>query len=351
MDGADRTTHTRHWRRASRSGAGRRRQGRSIAALDLGTNNCRLLIARPTADGFAVIDGFSRIVRLGQGLEASGELCETAMQRTVDALAICAAKIRRHRVVRGRYVATEAARRAANCAGFLARVIAETGIELDIISSREEARLTLLGCLPLFDPAAPYGLIFDVGGGSAEIVWVGLADRGAPEILGWVSLPVGVVTLTERHGPGEFSAAEYEAVVAEIAAMLAPFDAAHGIRRAIEEGRAQMLGTAGTVTTIAGVSLGLRRYNRAVVDGSWLAFDDIRRISERLAGSTYAERAAYPSIGAGRADLVVAGCAVLEAICRTWPARRLRVADRGVRDGILHQLAAELGSRPDRGRA
>ena len=153
MDGADRTTHTRHWRRASRSGAGRRRQGRSIAALDLGTNNCRLLIARPTADGFAVIDGFSRIVRLGQGLEASGELCETAMQRTVDALAICAAKIRRHRVVRGRYVATEAARRAANCAGFLARVIAETGIELDIISSREEARLTLLGCLPLFDPA------------------------------------------------------------------------------------------------------------------------------------------------------------------------------------------------------
>ena len=338
--------------RSARAPAGkRRRRGRTIAALDLGTNNCRLLIARPSADGFKVIDGFSRIVRLGQGLEATGELCETAIGRTVDALAVCASKIRRHRVARARYVATEAARRAANCNGFLARVAAETGIELDIISSREEARLTLMGCLPLFDPAVPYGLIFDVGGGSAEIVWLRLSGDGGQEILGWISLPVGVVTLTERHGPNEFTAEEYEATVLEVAAMLAPFDAKHGIRRTIERGRMQMLGTAGTVTTIAGVNLGLTRYDRAAVDGSYLTFDEIRRVSGLLSRSTYAERAAQPSIGNGRADLVVAGCAILEAICRTWPAGRLRVADRGVREGILLQLAAEFGVGAADGRA
>ena len=337
----------------SRSRAAKRRRagGRKIAALDLGTNNCRLLIARPTGDGFTVIDGFSRIVRLGQGLEASGVLSETAMRRTVDALGVCAAKIRRHRVAQARYVATEAARRAANCSGFLARVADETGIELDIISSREEAKLTLMGCLPLFDPALPYGLIFDVGGGSAEIVWLRLSDGEAPEILGWISLPVGVVTLTERHGPTDFSAEEYEATVAEVAEMLTPFDAEHGIRERIEQGRMQMLGTAGTVTTIAGVNLGLKRYNRALVDGSYLTFEQIQSVSRELSRSSFAERAAHPSIGRGRADLVVAGCAILEAICRTWPAGWLRVADRGVREGILLQLAAEFGTGAAYGRA
>ncbi len=342
---------TQGFRSAGRTAGRRRRRGRTIAALDLGTNNCRLLIARPSADGFRVIDGFSRIVRLGQGLEATGELCETAIERTVAALAVCADKVRRHRVARARYVATEAARRAANCAGFLARVAAETGIELDIISSREEAKLTLMGCLPLFDSAVPYGLIFDVGGGSAEIVWLRLSGDGGQEILGWISLPVGVVTLTERHGPADFSAEEYEATVREVAAMLAPFDAEHGIARRIGRGRVQMLGTAGTVTTLAGVSLGLKRYDRAVVDGSYLSFEEIRRISLLLSRSSYAERAAHPSIGNGRADLVVAGCAILEAICRTWPAGRLRVADRGVREGILLQLAAELGAGRAHGRA
>ena len=336
-----------------RGRAGRRRYGqdRKIAALDLGTNNCRLLIARPTVDGFTVVDGFSRIVRLGEGLEATELLSETAMRRTVDALAVCARKIGRHHVARARYVATEAARRATNCSGFLARVAEETGIELDIISSREEAKLTLMGCLPLFDGARPYGLIFDVGGGSAEIVWLRLAGDEAPEILGWISLPVGVVTLTERHGPTDFSAEEYEATVDEVAGMLVPFDAEHGIRRTIEQGRAQMLGTAGTVTTIAGVNLGLKRYNRSLVDGSYLTFEQIRKVSGELSRSTYAQRAAHPSIGNGRADLVVAGCAILEAICRTWPAGRLRVADRGVREGILLQLAAELRAGPAHGRA
>lgn len=327
-----------------------------IAALDLGTNNCRLLIARPVSGGFEVIDGFSRIVRLGQGLVDTGELCEAAMCRTIDALAICASKLRRRRVHRARYVTTEAARQAGNCAGFLTRVEAETGIALEIISSREEAELTLTGCLPLLDPAVPYAVIFDVGGGSAEIVWLRLGQPNGgqadgPEIVGWVSLPLGVVTLTERHGGSDFTEEDYEAIVAEVQDLLQPFEERHGIRRHLEKGQAQMLGTAGTVTTVAGVKMGLRRYNRAIVDGSYLNFGDVHSVCGDLSRSSFAERVAHPSIGPGRADLVVAGCAMLEAICRTWPAGRLRVADRGVREGILIDLAAsfERESRDGRG--
>jgi exopolyphosphatase/guanosine-5'-triphosphate,3'-diphosphate pyrophosphatase len=286
-----------------------------------------------------VVDGFSRIVRLGEGLGESGILSEAAMGRAVAALAICADKVARRRVTLGRYVATEAARQAKNCAEFLERVRARTGLALEIISSREEAELTLAGCMQLLDPAVPHALVFDVGGGSAEIVWIRLAAGGGHEILGWISLPCGVVTLTERHGSSDFTTAAYDAIVREVMAMLKPFDAECGIRAEVDAGRAQVLGTAGTVTTISGVNLGLRRYMRSLVDGSWLALDSIHTVCRNLAASSFAERAAHPAIGCERADLVVAGCAVLEAICRTWPVPRLRVADRGVREGILCALA------------
>jgi exopolyphosphatase/guanosine-5'-triphosphate,3'-diphosphate pyrophosphatase len=309
--------------------------------VDLGTNNCRLLIARPAPDGFRVIDGYSRIVRLGEGMGQSGCLSEAAMERTVDALRVCAAKMERRRVTRSRAIATEACRRAGNCAGFLDRVAAETGLSLDIISSREEAELTLAGCLQLLDPARPYALLFDVGGGSAELLWMRQRAPEPPEILGCVSLPCGVVTLTERHGAREFSPDHYGKLVDEVEAMLHALEAAHGIRRHIADGTAQMLGTAGTVTTVAGVHLGLERYDRARVDGIELTLEAVREVSGRLASWSCAERAAHPCIGPARADLVVAGCAVLDAICRTWPAARLRVADRGVREGILLRLIAD----------
>jgi exopolyphosphatase/guanosine-5'-triphosphate,3'-diphosphate pyrophosphatase len=336
---------------ASRSdgtlGAALPRGGRDLlAALDLGTNNCRLLIARPTEAGLRIVDSFSRIVRLGEGLGESGVLGGTAMDRTMAALAICADKIHRRRVTHGRYVATEAARRARNGGEFLARVEAETGLALEIISTREEAELTLAGCMQLLDPALPHALVFDVGGGSAEIVWLRLSPGARPEILGWISLPCGVVTLTERHGSSDFTTAAYDAIVREVMAMLKPFDAEYGIRAEVDARRVQVLGTAGTVTTISGVNLGLRRYTRALVDGSWLALDSIYTVCRNLAASTFAERAAHPAIGRERADLVVAGCAVLEAICRTWPVARLRVADRGVREGILYDLVRKSAVGP-----
>lgn len=339
-------SHPARRRRGDRGRGGNyRKPGSVIAALDLGTNNCRLLVARVHPGGFRVIDGFSRIVRLGEGLEFTGALSEAAMSRTSQALSVCAEKIRRREVACGRYVATEACRRASNGAAFIDRIAEETGLRLETIPSREEAELTLAGCLPLLDPVVPYALTFDVGGGSAEILWVRLHERQDPEILGWISLPCGVVTMTERYGTPEFSAQDYGTMVDDIIALLRPFDEMYGISQAIARGEAQMLGTAGTVTTIAGVHMGLTRYNRAMVDGAWLDFDALHSVSRMLVTSSFSERAAHACIGQGRAELVVAGCGVLEAVCRVWPAGRLRVADRGVREGILLALSAEASRR------
>ena len=318
------------------------RSAPQFAALDLGTNNCRLLIARPIGAGFRVVDAFSRIVRLGEGLSATGALSEAAIERTLDALRVCAVKIAARRVTAGRYVATEACRRAANCEGFLARVAEEVGLEIEIISTTEEARLVVAGCGPLLHPRIPHAVVFDIGGGSTEIVWLRLLPgpdrRRRPEILGSISLPFGVVTLTDRFGGAEVSPATYRAMIAEAAAALAPFERTHCIRRHVHAGRVQMLGSSGTVTTLAGIHLALPRYIRAFVDGSMLTFEQIAAVSAHLAGLDFAGRAANPCIGRERADLVLSGCAVLDAICATWPVGRLRVADRGVREGILLDL-------------
>jgi exopolyphosphatase/guanosine-5'-triphosphate,3'-diphosphate pyrophosphatase len=318
------------------------RFGAPVAALDLGTNNCRLLVARPAGAGFRVVDAFSRIVRLGEGLAASGGLSEDAIGRTLDALKVCADKIAFRRIAHGRYVATEACRRAANCEDFLARVRAATGLDIEIISTAEEARLVVSGCAPLLNPRIPYAVVFDIGGGSTEIVLVRLEggrDRHLcrSRILGSMSLPLGVVTLTDRFG-GEVSPAIYRTMVEEAAASLATFERNWRIRRHIRTGRMQMLGSSGTVTTLAGIHLALPRYIRALVDGSSLTFDQIAAVSAHLAGLDLAGRAASPCVGRERADLVLSGCAILDAICETWPVGRLRVADRGVREGILFDL-------------
>jgi exopolyphosphatase / guanosine-5'-triphosphate,3'-diphosphate pyrophosphatase len=313
-----------------------------VAALDLGTNNCRLLVARPAGFGIRVVDAFSRIVRLGEGVAATGALSEEAIERTLDALRICADKIALRRTAGGRYVATEACRRATNCREFLARVRRETGLEIEIISTAEEARLVVSGCAPLLNPRVPYAIVFDIGGGSTEIVLVRLeggSDRRGrrPRILGSMSLPLGVVTLTDRFG-GDVSAATYRLMVDEAAEALETFERGYRIRRHIRTGRMQMLGSSGTVTTLAGIHLALPRYIRALVDGSSLTFDQIAAISSHLAGLDLAGRAASPCVGRERADLVLSGCAILDAICETWPVGRLRVADRGVREGILFDL-------------
>jgi exopolyphosphatase/guanosine-5'-triphosphate,3'-diphosphate pyrophosphatase len=328
-----------HWRAPAASP-----DAATYAALDLGTNNCRLLVARPTADGFRVVDAFSRIIRLGEGVAASGRISEAAIMRAVEALLVCREKMRLRGVGRARLIATAACRAAENGEEFRSRVAKEAGLELEIIDSATEARLAATGCTELFDPAATGIILFDIGGGSSELVRLNRSPRGrsgppSPDIVGWASLPVGVVTLAERYGGQTVSREVYQAMVEEVAVLVDRFAVEHGN----DLGAFHMLGTSGTVTTIAGVFLRLARYDRRRVDGCWLSDDEISRVVDELMAMSFEQRAANPCIGAERADLVLAGCAILDAIRRAFPCERLRVADRGLREGMLVEMMREDG--------
>lgn len=318
---------------------------RTYGALDLGTNNCRLLIARPAPDGFVIVDAFSRIVRLGEGLAATGRLSDAAMDRAVSALRICADKLRRRHVHIARSVATEACRQADNGHTFIDRVRRETGIMIDIIPAEEEARLAVMGCHVLLEAGDGPALIFDIGGGSTELVLVDTAGP-LPRTLDWYSAPWGVVSLTEME-PGDASTPEgrldiYTRMRARVSASFSAF-AARLPRTAREHLR--LLGTSGTVTTLASVHLGLPSYDRNAIDGLIVESDSLRGISQMLSRMSYAERIELACIGQERADLVVAGCAILESILDIFPAERLGVADRGIREGILRTLMARDGFR------
>ncbi len=324
--------------------------GPLYAALDLGTNNCRLLVATPRDYGFRVVDAFSRIVRLGEGIGTNNRLSDAAMRRAIEALAICGDKLAERDVGRTRLIATEACRMAENGTEFIERVRTETGLSLEIVSRETEARLAVAGCASLVDPNAAGVLLFDIGGGSSELVWIDLTPapngrrrRMADRIRTWMSLPVGVVSISERHGGRHVSPAAFADMVAEVSAMLADFPQVEELDRAVAAGGIHMLGTSGTVTTLAGVHLGLPRYDRRRVDGTWLAGGVVADLIETLVGMDYDARMANPCIGRERADLVLAGCAILEAIRRRWPCDRLRVADRGLREGMLVELMVEDG--------
>ena len=319
-------------------GTGRWPKLRSYAAIDLGTNNCRLLVAKPSSDGFIVIDAFSRVVRLGEGLVETGRISSRAMDRAVAALSICADKLRRRNVTLARSVATEACRRASNGDNFIERVRRETGIALDVISAEEEARLAVLGCQILLEPGEGPALIFDIGGGSTELVLVDTTGS-APEIIDWLSVPWGVVSLTESEKfNAEDPAARREAFAAmrkRVADSFARF--AERLPR-LEQCDYRLLGTSGTVTTLASLHLKLPQYDRKVIDGLIVPTESMREISTMLANVSPDERADIPCIGRERADLVVGGCAILESILDIWPAPRVGVADRGIREGILRSL-------------
>lgn len=316
------------------------RKSIAYSAIDLGTNNCRLLIAKQTRNGFRVIDAFSRIVRLGEGVAKDNRLSDEAMDRTIEALKVCAEKLARRNVTFMRHVATEACRIADNSEEFVARVKRETGINLDVISAREEARLAVLGCQSLIAPDKKNVLVFDIGGGSTELIWVRVRPGRANEIRGWMSVPWGVVNLTEKFAkPGKTpKPKKYAKMIEVMREHLHAFEEAHELSKVLKGRHTQFLGTSGTVTTLASLHLGLPKYVREKVDGAWMKSRDIKVLSRRVAEMTPDERAAEPCIGSERADLVVAGCAILEAILSMWPVPSLRVADRGIREGILRGL-------------
>jgi exopolyphosphatase/guanosine-5'-triphosphate,3'-diphosphate pyrophosphatase len=319
------------------------------AALDLGTNNCRLLIAQPTRPGqFRVVDAFSRIVRLGEGLGASGRLSPEAMDRAVEALRICATKLANRPIRRMRLIATEACRAAENGEEFLTRVTAETGLQLEIIDRETEARLAVSGCSSLVGREARSVVLFDIGGGSSEIAVIRIGEnrssRLANHITHWTSLPVGVVTLSERHGGRDVTPDVFAAMVDEVEGMLSRFHCPPiGVSQAQDAEDFHLIGTSGTVTTLAGVHLDLPRYDRRKVDGVWLSDAEVTAMQAKLLSWDFNDRAANACIGPDRADLVLAGCAILEAIRRRWPSSRMRVADRGLREGLLTDMMADDG--------
>jgi len=315
----------------------------AYAALDLGTNNCRLLIAVPQdKGGFRVIDGFSKIVRLGEGLSQTGELSQEAMDRSVQALKICATKLGNRKIKRQRLIATEACRQAKNGELFLKRVKEESGLDLEIVSRETEARLATEGCGSLMDRKSDGAVLFDIGGGSSELILVnniGARKKKISErIAAWTSLPMGVVTLAERFGGQNVSRKVFDDMVRDVMLHIDAFEGKEALKNAFSHGRVHLLGTSGTVTTLAGIHLQLPRYDRKRVDGIWLRDEDVDTVINKLLSMSYEERSQNPCIGTERADLVLAGCAILNAIRLTWPTKRLRVADRGLREGLLAEM-------------
>jgi exopolyphosphatase/guanosine-5'-triphosphate,3'-diphosphate pyrophosphatase len=311
------------------------------AALDLGTNNCRLLIACPSGAGFRVIDSFSRIVRLGEGISSTGHISEAAIERAIAALTVCRDKIRARKAGRLRLIATEACRAASNSEHFRGRVAAATGIELEVIDRETEAALAVIGCSPLIHPKARGAILFDIGGGSTELVRIERDRQGGdPHNKAWTSIPVGVVTLAERFGGHDVTPESYRSMVAEVTVHLDGFAAEHGFNLY----GMHLLGTSGTVTTLGGLHLGLARYDRRKVDGIWMNDIEVSQAIARLCGMDYQKRVANGCIGAERADLVLAGCAILDAIRRAFPLPRLRVADRGLREGMLVEMMRDDGA-------
>jgi exopolyphosphatase/guanosine-5'-triphosphate,3'-diphosphate pyrophosphatase len=339
--------------------AAARGQGGTLAALDLGTNNCRLLVARPDGENFSVIDAFSRSVRLGEGVEHSNSLDEAAQQRALKALHICANKMRQHQVSEARIIATEACRRASNGAAFIRRVARETGLQMEVITAEEEARLAVAGCAPLIDPDCDQLLVFDIGGGSTELIWIDMSrtppgrrvsliralapagggqaetDRAraaAAHIAGWISVPMGVSTLHDRYARAGDDMARFAAMSEHFAENLASFGALQ------PSGRLQIIGVSGTATTFGALHLGLRNYDRSLVDGLWLSTMAATGIAEEILAMGGVGRIDHPGIGPSRAKLILSGAAIMMTILRLWPVENFRIADRGLREGMLYGL-------------
>jgi exopolyphosphatase/guanosine-5'-triphosphate,3'-diphosphate pyrophosphatase len=334
--------------------------GQLYAALDLGTNSCRMLIAQPRGSQFLVVDSFSKTVQLGAGLEASGRLSRASMGRTVQALRICQKKIEKHGVRRMRLVATEACRRARNARDFIRQVKRETGLSLEVIPPEEEARLAVISCAPLVSPRTEQLLVVDIGGGSTELVWIDLSgvepeDRPraimglhsgfhaqgerAARVVDWISVPLGVATLKDQFIDVDDDSARFALMswfFEEQLANFSPYNAENP-----REGF-QIVGTSGTVTTVAASFLGLRRYDRTKVDGLLMTSDQIDTVIRDYLSLGPEGRRTDPRIGRDRHALIMSGAAILQALMRIWPTDRLSVADRGLREGLLYaQMSAD----------
>ena len=308
----------------------------SYAAIDLGTNSCRLVIAQPTPSSFHVVETYSKITRLGEGIINDNMLSKAAIRRTIAALKVCSAIIEEYApIVRMRFVATAACRRALNCQEFEKAVAKETGLSMEVISSKEEARLAVVGCMPLLNRMLKRALVFDIGGGSTEISLARITETGKTFIEGFVSLPYGVVTISEAFPGKDMTTLAYDTIVERTQKILQEFEEKYNIREAIENQEMQVIGTSGTVTVLGAVHLNLPHYNRAAVDGLAMSGTEIEKVISRIKNMGYEGRCRHSCIGKQKADLTIAGCTIIDALCSFWPISEITIADRGIREGIL----------------
>jgi exopolyphosphatase / guanosine-5'-triphosphate,3'-diphosphate pyrophosphatase len=334
------------------------------AALDLGTNSCRMLIATPEVGRFRVLDAFAKSVRLGSGLERTGHLSKSAIGRTLAALEVCADKLDRYRVKNVRLVATEACRRARNGTYFLQRAARETGLDLEVIRPEEEARLAVISCAPLVSPRAEQVLVFDIGGGSTELVWLDLSEiapqrraqaildlrmhgparPGAARIVDFISVPLGVATLHERYADVEDDNARFALMAWYFEERIAGFRPYIEARVGDDPATFQMIGTSGTVTTVGAAHLGLRRYDRRKVDGMVLSAEAIEEVISRFLRLGPEGRRNDIGLGRDRSELIMSGAAILQTLLRIWPTESMRVADRGLREGMLFAMMSAHGA-------
>ena len=324
---------------------------KNFAAIDLGTNSCRLVIASPTPASFRIVETFSKITRLGEGIINDNELSRPAMRRTINALKVCAGVIEEYApIYRSRFVATAACRRAKNCKEFLDLVKKETGLTIETISSKEESRLAVVGCIPLLNRSIKRALVFDIGGGSTEISLARITNSGKTFIEGFVSLPYGVVTVSEAFPSQDMTNLAYDTIIERTHKLLKEFDEKHQISEAIKRQEIQVIGTSGTVTVLGAVHLNLPRYNRSAVDGISITKQDVDRAITKIKRLGDEGRKKHPCIGAQKADLTMAGCAIIEGLCSFWPIEEITVADRGIREGILLDLMHSNQNKPHFGK-
>ena len=298
-----------------------------------------MVIATPTPSSFRIVETFSRITRLGEGIIKDNELSRPAIKRTIGALKVCAGVLAEYApIYKGRYVATAACRRAVNCKEFIDAVKRETGLNIEIISSKEESRLAVVGCIPLLNRNIKRALVFDIGGGSSEISLARVTNSGKTFIEGFVSLPYGVVTVSEAFPAQEMTDLAYNTIIERTHKILSEFEEKYQISEAIRNQEIQIIGTSGTVTVLGAVHLNLPRYNRSAVDGLSISRQDIERAINKIKRMGDEGRRKHACIGAQKADLTIAGCAIIEALCSFWPIAEITVADRGIREGILLDL-------------
>lgn len=318
---------------------GQQTGGDNYAAIDLGTNSCRLVIATPTPSSFRIVETFSKITRLGEGIINNNELSHTAIRRTVNALRVCAGVLEEYApIVKARYVATAACRRAKNCRYFMDLVKKETGLNIEIISPQEESRLAVVGCVPLLNRNIKRALVFDIGGGSTEVSLARMSNSGRTIIEGFVSLPYGVVTVSEAFPEHEMTDLAYNTIIERTHKILAEFEEKYHISEDIKNQKIQVLGTSGTVTVLGAVHLNLTRYNRSAVDGLALSAQDVDKTISKIKRMGDEGRKKHACIGMQKADLTIAGCAIIEGLMSFWNVSEITIADRGIREGILLDL-------------